>query len=98
MPRRCWDKLEVKTWMHSSMKSIEDMVAALLKENADEINKDFCVDEFNKKQLEMERTERQNAGHVAKIEDLEMQTDALTKAMVTPKAESQKEEADSHNA
>ena len=46
----------------------------------------------------MERTECQNAGHIANIEDLEMQTDALTKAMDTLKAESQKEEADSHNA
>ena len=63
--------------MHSSMKSIDDMVAALLKENADEINhKDFCVDEFNNNQLEMERTERQNAGHIANVEDLEIQTDA----------------------
>ena len=51
------------------MKSIDDMGAALYEE-ADEINhKDFCADEF-KKQLEMERTERQNAGHIAKIEDL----------------------------
>ena len=45
----------------------------------------------------MERTKRQNAGHIAKIKDLEIQTDALTKAMDTLKAESQ-EEADSHNA
>ena len=85
MPRRCWDKLEVNTWMHSNMKSIDDMVAALLKENADEINhKDFCPGEFNKKkQLEMERRELQNAGHIANIEDLEIQTDALTKVMDT---------------
>ena len=80
------------------MKAIDDMAAAPLKENADEINKDFCADEFYKKQLEMERTERQNAGHIANIEDLEIQTDALTKAMDTLKAESQKEDAYSHNA
>ena len=80
------------------MKAIDDMAAAPLKENADEINKDFCADEFNKTQLEMERTERQNSGHIANIEDLAIQTDALTKAMDTPKAESQKEDAYSHNA
>ena len=31
------------------MKAIDDMAAAPLKENADEINKDFCADEFNNK-------------------------------------------------
>merc|ERR1712226_1027907 len=69
-------------------KSIDDMVAALLKEKADEIkHKDFCVDEFNKNQLETERKERQKADQIAKIEDLSMQLDALTKAIDTLKAE-----------
>jgi len=69
-------------------KSIDDMVAALLKEKADEIkHKDFCVDEFNKNQLETERKERQKADQIAKIEDLEMQIDALNKAINTLKAE-----------
>merc|ERR1712157_167898 len=55
-------------------KSIDDMVAALLKEKADEIkHKDFCVDEFNKNQLETEKKERQKSDQIAKIEDLEMQ-------------------------
>ena len=49
MPRRGWGKLEVKTWMHSSMKAIDEMVASRLKENADAINKDFCAGELNKK-------------------------------------------------
>merc|ERR1712117_303284 len=63
-------------------KSIDDMVAALLKEKADEIkHKDFCVDEFNKNQLETEKKERQKADQIAKIEDLEMQIDALNKAI-----------------
>ena len=61
------------TWMHSSMKAIDDMVASLLKENADAINKDFCTDELNKQPLEMERTGRQGAGPIATIDDLEIQ-------------------------
>merc|ERR1719168_179504 len=69
-------------------KSIDDMVAALLKEKADEIkHKDFCVDEFNKNQLETERKERQKADQIAKIEDLEMQIDALNKAIDNLKSE-----------
>merc|ERR1719221_1167517 len=69
-------------------KSIDDMVAALLKEKADEIkHKDFCVDEFNKNQLETERKERQKSDQIAKIEDLEMQIDALTKAIDNLKSE-----------
>merc|ERR1719188_1824093 len=64
------------------------MVAALLKEKADEIkHKDFCVDEFNKNQLETEKKERQKKDLIAKIEDLQMQIDALTKAIDTLKAE-----------
>merc|ERR1712176_542897 len=69
-------------------KSIDDMVAALLKEKADEIkHKDFCVDEFNKNQLETERKERQKADQIAKIEDLEMQIDGLNKAIDNLKSE-----------
>merc|ERR1711953_1545691 len=69
-------------------KSIDDMVAALLKEKADEIkHKDFCVDEFNKNQLETEKKERQKADEIAKIEDLEMQIDGLNKAINTLKSE-----------
>merc|ERR1719333_1617182 len=69
-------------------KSIDDMVAALLKEKADEIkHKDFCVDEFNKNQLETERKERQKSDQIAKIEDLEMQIDALNKAIDNLKSE-----------
>merc|ERR1712072_1537322 len=69
-------------------KAIDDMVAQLLKEKEDEIkHKDFCVDEFNKNQLETEKKERQKSDQIAKIEDLEMQIDALTKAIDTLKAE-----------
>ena len=69
-------------------KAIDDMIAALLKEKADEIkHKDFCVDELNKNQLETERTERTKEDLIAKIEDLEMQIDELTKAIDTLKSE-----------
>merc|ERR1719265_1923569 len=67
--------------------AIDDMVAALMKEKADEIkHKDFCVEEFNQNQLETERKERSKADQIAKIEDLDMQIDQLTKAIDTLKA------------
>merc|ERR1719352_1646840 len=69
-------------------KAIDDMIAQLLVEKADEIkHKDFCVDEFNKNQLETERKEREKADLVAKIEDLTMTIEKLTKAIDTLKAE-----------
>merc|ERR1719436_685432 len=41
-------------------KAIDDMIAQLLKEKADEIkHKDFCTDEFNTSQLQTERKERE---------------------------------------
>merc|ERR1719262_1615635 len=64
------------------------MIAQLLKEKADEIkHKDFCVDELNTNQLETEKKEREKQDLIAKIEDLEMTIDALTKAIDTLKAE-----------
>jgi len=64
------------------------MIAQLLVEKADEIkHKNFCVDEFNKNQLETEKKEREKKDLIAKIEDLEMTIDALTKAIDTLKAE-----------
>merc|ERR1719258_1010962 len=64
------------------------MVATLLQEKADEIkHKDFCVDEFNKNQLETERKEREKADLIAKIEDLTLTIEKLTKAIDTLKAE-----------
>merc|ERR1719178_48539 len=69
-------------------KAIDDMVAQLLKEKADEIkHKDFCVDEFNTNQLQTEKKDREKQDLIAKIEDLEMTIDALTKAIDTLKAE-----------
>merc|ERR1719498_1523122 len=69
-------------------KAIDDMIAQLLQEKADEIkHKDFCVDEFNKNELETEKKDREKADLIAKIEDLTMTIDALTKAIDTLKAE-----------
>merc|ERR1712176_1403327 len=69
-------------------KAIDDMIAQLLKEKADEIkHKDFCVDEFNTNQLQTEKKEREKKDLIAKIEDLEMTIKALTEAIDTLKAE-----------
>jgi len=69
-------------------KAIDDMVAQLLQEKADEIkHKDFCTDEFNTNQLQTEKKEREKQDLIAKIEDLEMTIDSLTKAIDTLKAE-----------
>merc|ERR1719355_50230 len=69
-------------------KAIDDMIAQLLVEKADEIkHKDFCVDEFNKNQLETERKDREKEDLIAKIDDLTMTIDKLTKAIDTLKAE-----------
>merc|ERR1719460_2369435 len=69
-------------------KAIDDMIAQLMKEKADEIkHKDFCMDEFNTNQLQTEKKEREKSDLIAKIEDLEMTIDALTKAIDKLKAE-----------
>merc|ERR1719410_2127930 len=69
-------------------KAIDDMVAQLLKEKADEIkHKDFCVDEFNTNQLQTEKKEREKADLIAKIEDLEMTIKALTEEITKLKSE-----------
>jgi len=69
-------------------KAIDDMIAQLLKEKADEIkHKDFCVDEFNTNQLQTEKKEREKQDLIAKIEDLELTIKELTEAIATLKAE-----------
>merc|ERR1719473_1301615 len=69
-------------------KAIDDMVAALTKEKADEIkHKDFCTDEFNKNDVQTERKDREKADLIAKIEDLTMTIDGLSKAIDTLKSE-----------
>merc|ERR1712072_1602665 len=60
-------------------KAIDDMVAQLLKEKEDEIkHKDFCVEEFNKNELETEKKEREKSDLIAKIEDLTLTIKQLT--------------------
>merc|ERR1719203_1080024 len=69
-------------------KAIDDMIAQLLKEKDDEIkHKDFCVDEFNKNQLQTEKKEREKKDLIAKIEDLTMSIETLTKEIDTLKSE-----------
>jgi len=69
-------------------KAIDDMVHQLTQEKADEIkHKDFCVEEFNKNELQTEKKARAKQDVTAKIEDLESTIDSLTKAIDTLKAE-----------
>jgi len=69
-------------------KAIDDLVAALLKEKADEIQKkDFCVAEFNTNQLETEKKDKEKKDLIAAIQDLELTIEDLTKAIETLKAE-----------
>merc|ERR1719240_1410617 len=69
-------------------KAIDDMVAQLTKEKADEIkHKDFCVDEFNTNELQTEKKERAKSDLTAKIEDLELTIKQLTEAIDALKAE-----------
>eukprot|EP00448_Togula_jolla_P034049 CAMPEP_0170625256 /NCGR_PEP_ID=MMETSP0224-20130122/30661_1 /TAXON_ID=285029 /ORGANISM="Togula jolla, Strain CCCM 725" /LENGTH=699 /DNA_ID=CAMNT_0010951817 /DNA_START=41 /DNA_END=2140 /DNA_ORIENTATION=+ len=70
------------------IKAIDDMMAQLLKEKADEIkHKDFCVDELNKNQLETERKEREKADLIAKMDTLTSKMEALSKSIDELKAE-----------
>merc|ERR1719416_278427 len=65
-------------------KAIDEMVANLLKEKADEIkHKDFCVDEFNTNQVETERKEREKKDLINKIETLALKIKELTEAIAT---------------
>merc|ERR1711920_1179163 len=69
-------------------KAIDDMIAQLLKEKADEIkHKDFCVDGFNTNQLQTEKKEREKQDLIAKIEDLELTIKTLTEEIENLKAE-----------
>jgi len=69
-------------------KAIDQMIAELLQEKADEIkHKDFCVDEFNTNQLQTEKKEREKQDLIAEIEGLEMTIKALAEAISTLKAE-----------
>merc|ERR1719181_2142765 len=68
--------------------AIDDMIAALLKEKADEIkHKDFCTDGLNTNERESELKQRDIDELVAKIEDLTVTIDTLTKSIATLTAE-----------
>jgi len=78
-------KLDAFTKVKQSM---DDMVAALLKEKADEIKlKDFCVDEFNKNAMETDTKKRGKTDVDAKLADLTMSIKGLTSAISELKAE-----------
>merc|ERR1719272_825896 len=63
-------------------KSIQDMVTNLVKEKEDEIkHKDFCIEEINNNERDIEMKERDKADKSAKIDDLTVTIDELSKAM-----------------
>jgi hypothetical protein len=69
-------------------KAIDDLVAALLKEKADEIKKkDYCVAEFNTNQLQTEKKTKEKKDLIAHIKELDFTIEDLTKAIDTLKAE-----------
>merc|ERR1712050_336318 len=69
-------------------KAIDDMIAQLLKEKADEIkHKDFCTDEFNTNQLQTEKKDREKQDLIAKMAELETTIKALAEAIETFKSE-----------
>merc|ERR1719198_350041 len=68
--------------------AIDDMIAALLKEKADEIkHKDFCTEGLNTNERETELKQRDIEELEAKISDLTVTIDELTKAIATLEAE-----------
>jgi len=69
-------------------KAIDDMVAQLLQEKADEIkHKDFCVEEFNSNQLQTEKKDREKEDLIALIEDLELSIKTLATEIASLKSE-----------
>jgi hypothetical protein len=69
-------------------KAIDDLVAELLKQKADEIkHKDFCVEEFNTNQLQTEKKDKEKVDLIAKITELELNLESLTKAIENLKSE-----------
>jgi len=69
-------------------KAIDDMVAQLLQEKADEIkHKDFCVDEFNTNQLQTEKKERKKEDLLAKLEDLQLTIKTLNESIESLKSQ-----------
>merc|ERR1719263_53220 len=68
--------------------AIDEMIAALLKEKADEIkHKDFCTEGLNTNERETELKQRDIEELEAKISDLTMTIDGLTKSIAQSQAE-----------
>merc|ERR1719172_337531 len=68
--------------------AIDEMIAALLKEKADEIkHKDFCTEGLNTNERETELKQRDIEELEAKISDLTTQIDELTKSIATLESE-----------
>merc|ERR1719313_796710 len=68
--------------------AIDDMIATLLKEQADEVkHKDFCVEELNTNQLQTETKQREKVEREANIEDLKSDIATVTKELKELKAE-----------
>merc|ERR1719504_311910 len=68
--------------------AIDDMIAALLKEKADEIkHKDFCTEGLNTNERETELKQRDIEELEAEISDLTTQIDELTKSIATLESE-----------
>ena len=66
------------------MKTIDDMIAQLLKKKTDEINhKDFCADDLNINQIETEKKNREKSGLTAKIKNLKKTLPAATAIIQT---------------
>jgi len=69
-------------------KAIDDMIAQLLKEKADEIvHKDFCTDELNTNELQTEKKEREKQDLIVLIEDLELKIKTLHEEITQLKSE-----------
>merc|ERR1719327_1595565 len=69
-------------------KAINDMIEELLQEKKDEIKKkDFCVEEFNKNELQTEKKEFDKKNLIEKISDLKMTIEKLTEAIDQLKSE-----------
>merc|ERR1719387_1686995 len=67
-------------------KAIDDLVAQLLKEKADEIKqRDFCIDEFNTNKLDVNAKEQEKADLIAKIADLDATIKKLTEEITALK-------------
>jgi len=63
-------------------KAIDDMVAALLQEKADEIKKrDYCIEQFHQNKAETERMEAERDDMAAKIENLGLEIESLDQAI-----------------